>query len=361
MSQYALSVTLATFLRARPPPTKIRVTLSIKTFARGSSFPHSRFRLARPPLQKTWREKKIRVQRNNELHEKRTRPGGRKLQFSELPTQAYLPFSPLSPRSHYEHFSFVHFMIFLSLSYRDLKVQASRSPDTVILYTQRHDASGRKENDNLEPRAVIVRELNFDSQQLFAISRRNVENCITDPRRGKSSITWRYGDDRSTHLVMLHDGSGLSLGGHIQSRRVCLSFPRGAATVFPSLFRPVPIPQLSPVSLVLLAYRFSLLVGVTLLAPPKARIISRNKSEVRCSFIRFTSFSRSPQLSLSLVQPRNDNTNCTYTYTLYKERENVLYERDVVNTSRRHVLLTNFLRVLGFSSASFRHSHTVSF
>lgn len=42
MSQYALSVTLATFLRARPPPTKIRVTLSIKTFARGSSFPHSR-------------------------------------------------------------------------------------------------------------------------------------------------------------------------------------------------------------------------------------------------------------------------------------------------------------------------------
>lgn len=273
----------------------------------------------------------------------------------------HIPPSPLSPRSHYEHFSFVHFMIFLSLSYRDLKVQASRSPDTVILYTQRHDASGRKENDNLEPRAVIVRELNFDSQQLFAISRRNVENCITDPRRGKSSITWRYGDDRSTHLVMLHDGSGLSLGGHIQSRRVCLSFPRGAATVFPSLFRPVPIPQLSPVSLVLLAYRFSLLVGVTLLAPPKARIISRNKSEVRCSFIRFTSFGRSPQLSLSLVQPRNDNTNCTYTYTLYKERENVLYERDVVNTSRRHVLLTNFLRVLGFSSASFRHSHTVSF
>lgn len=62
-------------------------------------------------------------------------------------------------------------------------------------------------------------------------------------------------------------------------------------------------------------------------------------------------------------QPRNDNTNCTYTYTrtLYKERENVLYERDVVNTSRRHVLLANFLRVLGFSSASFRHSHTVSF
>lgn len=97
MSQYALSVTLATFLRARPPPTKIRVTLSIKTFARGSSFPHSRFRLARPPLQKTWREKKIRVQRNNELHEKRTRPGGRKLQFSELPTQAYPPFSPLAP------------------------------------------------------------------------------------------------------------------------------------------------------------------------------------------------------------------------------------------------------------------------
>lgn len=59
MSQYALSVTLATFPRARPPPTKIRVTLSIKTFARGSSFPHSRFRLARPPLQKTRREKKL--------------------------------------------------------------------------------------------------------------------------------------------------------------------------------------------------------------------------------------------------------------------------------------------------------------
>lgn len=94
-------------------------------------------------------------------------------------------------------------------------------------------------------------------QQLFAISRRNAENCIADPRRGKSSITWRYGDDRSTHLVMLHDGSGLSLGGHIQSRRVRLSFPRGAATVFPSLFpRPVPIPQLFPVSLVVLsAYR----------------------------------------------------------------------------------------------------------
>lgn len=124
----------------------------------------------------------------------------------------------------------------------------------------------------------------------------------------------------------------------------------------PSLFRSCPLSR-SCYWLI----GFPLLVGVTLLAPPKARIISRNKSEVRCSFIRFTSFGRSPQLSLSLVQPRNDNTNCTYTYTLYKERENVLYERDVVNTSRRHVLLTNFLRVLGFSSASFRHSHTVSF
>lgn len=246
MSQYALSVTLATFLRARPPPTKIRVTLSIKTFARGSSFPHSRFRLARPPLQKTWREKKLEC---NGIMSCTRNERDLAAENSNFPTQAYPPF-PLSPRSHYEHFSFVHFMIFLSLSYRDLKVQASRSPDTVILYTQRHDASGRKENDNLEPRAVIVRELNFDSQQLFAISRRNVENCITDPRRGKSSITWRYGDDRSTHLVMLHDGSGLSLGGHIQSRRACLSFPRGAATVFPSLFRPVPIPQLFPVSLV---------------------------------------------------------------------------------------------------------------
>lgn len=134
------------------------------------------------------------------------------------PLSLSLLFPPLALRSHYEHFSFVHFMdISLFIVSRYLKVQASRSPDTVILYTQRHDASGRKENDNLEPRAVIVRELNFDSQQLFAISLCYVENCITDPRRGKSSITWRYGDDRSTHLVMLHDGSGLSLGGHIQS------------------------------------------------------------------------------------------------------------------------------------------------
>lgn len=70
---------------------------------------------------------------------------------------------------------------------------------------------------------------------------------------------------------MLHDGSGLSLGGHIQSRRVRLSFPRGAATVFPSLFpRPVPIPQLFPVSLVVLsAYRFSLLAWPSLYSHPR--------------------------------------------------------------------------------------------
>lgn len=348
MSQYALSVTLATFPRARPPPTKIRVTLSIKTFARGSSFPHSRFRLARPPLQKTRREKKLecngimsctRNERDLAAENSNFPSFHQHRQILPPPPPLSLLFPPLAPslppRSHYEHFSFVHFMIFLSLSYRDLKVQASRSPDTVILYTQRHDASGRKENDNLEPRAVIVRELNFDSQQLFAISLCYVENCITDPRRGKSSITWRYGDDRSTHLVMLHDGSGLSLGGHIQSRRACLSFPRGAATVFPSLFRPVLIPvQLFPPVLSLCAiglYRFSLLIGVTLrLAPPKARVISRNKSGVRCSFIRFTSFTRSPQLSLSLVPNRETITRIVHTRIRCTKKERTYFTREML-------------------------------
>lgn len=85
--------------RACVPSDEIRVTLSIKTFARGTSSPLPApyplirplsHRLPRSQLQKTWREK-IRLQRNNELHEEGTQPGGRKLQFSEHPVPSDAP------------------------------------------------------------------------------------------------------------------------------------------------------------------------------------------------------------------------------------------------------------------------------
>lgn len=197
MSQYALSVTLATFLRARPPPTKIRVTLSIKTFARGSSFPHSRGFdwLVRHFKKHGEREKKLECNgimsctRNERdlAAENSNFPSFQHIGISPSPPlpPSPSPFSPLAP------FTLRTFLvrplcdISLSLSYRDLKVQASRSPDTVILYTQRHDASGRKENDNLEPRAVIVRELNFDSPTTFCYisAQRRELHCRPSPRK----------------------------------------------------------------------------------------------------------------------------------------------------------------------------------
>lgn len=95
--------------RACVPSDEIRVTLSIKTFARGTSSPPPRplirplsHRLPRPQLQKTWREK-IRLQRNNELHEEGTQPGGRKLQFSEHPVPSDAPPPSCSLRLRDKH------------------------------------------------------------------------------------------------------------------------------------------------------------------------------------------------------------------------------------------------------------------
>lgn len=127
--------------RACVPSDEIRVTLSIKTFARGTSSPPPRplirplsHRLPRPQLQKTWREK-IRLQRNNELHEEGTQPGGRKLQFSEHPVPSDAPPPPHARFAYATNIPSVHTLYdFTILSYRDSTnvVFAQHS------YTRRH-------------------------------------------------------------------------------------------------------------------------------------------------------------------------------------------------------------------------------
>lgn len=310
MSQYALSVTLATFLPARPPPTKIRVTLSIKTFARGSSFPHSRFRLARPPLQKTRREKKIRVQRNNELHEKRTRPGGRKLQFSmwasstgRSPRSPALPsplsLSPLPPsrppftlrtflvRPLYGYFSLYRIAIFKSTS-----VALARHSYTIHATTRR-EWKKRKWQPWTSSRyspwvklwlattfcyiSVLRRELHYrpSSRKKFdhvAIRWRSVDSPC-DAAWWQWPFAWR------TYSV-----PDVSVFLFLVERRPC--FRLFSAPCSRSLLS----------RSVLLAYRFSLLVGVTLLAPPKARII-KSETKAESDVLLF--------VSLLLLDPRS--------------------------------------------------------
>lgn len=111
------------------------------------------------------------------------------------------------------------FILFTTLRYYRIAIQQTWCSRNTVTHDDTVRMIRSKENDNLEPRA---HELNFDSNE-FLLDRRIDDSLYGVLSRKKSDhvvIRWQ---SWSTHLVMLHDGSGLSLGGHIQFQRACLS------------------------------------------------------------------------------------------------------------------------------------------
>lgn len=198
------------------------------------------------------------------------------------------------------------FILFTTLRYYRIAIQQQQT--SCSRNTVTHDDTVRttrsKENDNLEPRAVIAHELNFDSNE-FLLDRRIDDSLYGVLSRKKSDhvvIRWQ---SRSTHLVMLHDGSGLSLGGHIQFQRACLSSSSWSDNRISVSFLPR---RYSSSALCLArAIGFTLTDKLRSKQPKHGR--SRDTKDRPMFFIYRTSFARSSDLSLYLIQSRNNNTN----------------------------------------------------
>lgn len=307
MSQYALSVTLATFLRARPPPTKIRVTLSIKTFARGSSFPHSRGFdwLVRHSKKHGEREKKLECNgimsctRNERdlAAENSNFPSFQRIGISPSPPFVPLPLLPSRP-VHITNISrsstLWYFSLFIVSRFKSTSVALARHSYTIHATTRREWKKRKWQpwtSSRYSPWVKLWLANNFllylgatpriALQTLAAEKVRSRGDTVTIGRLTlwccMMAVAFRLADIFSPDVCVFL---------FLVERRPCFRL----FSLAPSLFRSC---SLSRSSCYRLIEVFPFGLAVTLLAPPKARIISRNKSGVRCSFIRFTSFGRS--------------------------------------------------------------------